>query len=109
MSRPHPRLVGALSILGALAALALAAVRLQPSEAAFDPFEGPPGSVPPWRVDLDRAPASEIAALPGVGPRLADRIVRDRAERGAFGGVRGVDRVPGVGPALVERITPFVR
>ena len=109
MSRPHPRLVGAMAVMGLLAAWALAAARLQPRSPAFDPLTGPAAQVPAWRVDLDVAPACEIEALPGVGPRLAERIVQDRAAHGPFGGVQGLDRVPGVGPALVERIGPFVR
>lgn len=109
MTRPHPRLVGAMSALALSSAIALAAKRLQPSAPAFDPMVGPPAQVPAWRVDLDVAPAWEIESLPGVGPRLADRIVQDRAERGPFHGVQGLDRVAGVGPALVERIAPFVR
>lgn len=109
MSRPHPRLVGAMAVMGLLAAFALAAARLQRRAPAFDPLLGPLAEVPAWRVHLDAAPASEIEALPGVGPRLAERIVRDRAEHGPFHGVQGLDRVPGVGPALVERIAPFVR
>ena len=109
MSWPHPRLVGAMALAGLLAAFALAVARLQAHGPAFDPLTGPPATVPLWRVDLDTAPAREIEALPGVGPRLAERIVRDRAERGPFHGVQGLDRVSGVGPALVERIAPFVR
>jgi len=109
MTRPHPRLVGAMAVTGLLAALALAAARLRPRAPAFDPLVGPPAVIPVWRVDLDSAPASEIEALPGVGPRLAERIVQDRAAHGPFHGVQGLDRVTGVGPALVERIAPFVR
>lgn len=109
MTRPHPRLIGAMAVCGTLAALALAAKRLQPRAPAFDPLSGLPARLPVWRVDLDAAPADEIEALPGVGPRLAQRIVQDRGVRGPFGGAQGLDRVPGVGPALVERIAPFVR
>lgn len=109
MNRPHPRLVSALSVLVFAASLSLAGVRLRPRAPAFDPCIAPPAWLPPWRVDLDHAPVSEIEVLPGVGPRLADRIVRDRESHGPFHGVRGLDRVPGVGPALIERVAPFVR
>lgn len=57
-------------------------------------------------IDLDVAPAREIARLPGVGPGLAVRIVEDRAARGPFGGLPGLDRVRGVGPALLARVGP---
>lgn len=58
------------------------------------------------RVDLNRADVVELASLPGVGPRLAERIVRDREEHGPFGSIDALDRVPGVGPATIERVAP---
>ena len=55
-------------------------------------------------VDLDRATAEEIDALPGVGPSLARRIVADREACGPFGSLDEFQRVAGVGPALAERL-----
>lgn len=59
-------------------------------------------------VDLDTADSIALAALPGVGPALARRIVADRAARGPFGGAAALDQVPGVGPKLLERLAPHV-
>jgi competence protein ComEA len=61
------------------------------------------------RIDVDRAPASQLERLPGVGPGLARRMVADRETKGPFGGLKGLDRVPGVGPALLARVEPWVR
>ena len=61
------------------------------------------------RIDVDRAPASQLERLPGVGPGLARKIVADREAKGSFGGLKGLDRVPGVGPALLARLEPWVR
>jgi competence protein ComEA len=58
------------------------------------------------RIDLDRAPAAELARLPRVGPALAARIVAHREAHGPFGSLEGLDRVPGVGPALLESVRP---
>jgi competence ComEA-like helix-hairpin-helix protein len=52
-------------------------------------------------VDLNSAPAEEIARLPRIGMSLAKRIVKDRSARGPFRGLADLDRVPGVGPALL--------
>jgi competence protein ComEA len=52
-------------------------------------------------VDLNRAPAEEIARLPRIGMSLAKRIVEDRTARGMFRGPGDLDRVPGVGSALL--------
>ena len=36
------------------------------------------------QIDLNTAPAHELALLPGIGPRLAQRIIEDRQRAGAF-------------------------
>ncbi len=59
-------------------------------------------------VDVDRASAAELEALPRIGPALARRIVRDREENGPFGSVTGLLRVKGIGPKLVTHIAPYV-
>ncbi len=60
------------------------------------------------RINLDRATVPEIARLPRVGITLAKRIAADRAARGPFGGLAGLDRVPGVGPGLLRVLEPHV-
>ena len=69
------------------------------------------GSTPPPAspVDLNRASAAELEALPGVGPVLAARIVEARARRGGFGSVDDLLAVKGVGPAVLERLRGRVR
>ena len=56
------------------------------------------------RIDLDEAPADDIARLPRVGLTLAKTIVADRAAHGPFGSLQGLDRVAGVGPGLLAAI-----
>lgn len=53
-------------------------------------------------IDVDRAPAEELARLPRVGPALAGRIVEDREALGPFGSLEGLDRVAGIGPSTLE-------
>lgn len=59
---------------------------------------------PGERIDLDRAPAAELARLPRVGPGLARRIAEDRAARGPFGSLQALSRVPGIGDGLLAAI-----
>lgn len=59
-------------------------------------------------VDLDRAGAEQIAALPGIGPSLARRIVQWRDSAGGLGSLEGLDCVSGVGPALLARVRAHV-
>ena len=58
----------------------------------------------PVSVDLDRAPAKDIEALPGIGPSLAARIVAYRDSVGTFGTMVAFCRVRGVGPATAARL-----
>lgn len=55
-------------------------------------------------VDLNRASADQLEALPGIGPVLAARIVDFRERHGAFRSVRDLQRVRGVGPRLLEEL-----
>lgn len=60
-------------------------------------------------LDLNRATAAELDALPGIGPVLAQRIVDWRAANGRFGAVADLEKVPGIGPAMLEKLAPSVR
>ena len=59
-------------------------------------------------INVDLAPAGELARLPKVGPRLAKTIVADRQAHGPFGSLGGLDRVAGIGPGLLKTIGPHV-
>lgn len=61
------------------------------------------------RLDLNRATAAELEALPGIGPVLARRIVTERRQSGRFGALEELLRVRGVGPRLLGRLRPLVR
>jgi len=60
------------------------------------------------RVDLNRADAAEVAALPGIGDVLAGRIVASRESEGGFPRLESLARVHGIGPGIIERIRPHV-
>jgi competence protein ComEA len=62
---------------------------------------------PDMRIDVNRAHAAELEVLPGVGPRLAERIVADRAAHGPFPAVEDLARVPGIGDRILEGIEPY--
>ena len=48
-------------------------------------------------VDINHGTATDLAALPGVGPVLAERIVDYRAQHGSFHTVEDLLDVPGIG------------
>ena len=47
-----------------------------------------------------------FAALPGIGPVLAQRIVDERAARGPFYYPADLMAVPGIGQKTLERLLP---
>lgn len=59
-------------------------------------------------LDPNRASAEDLAAVPGLTPRLAAEIVADRERRGPFRTVEEVDRVRGIGPARLNRARAFL-
>ena len=63
----------------------------------------------PGPLDLNRADAAALEALPRIGPALARRIVEDRAANGPFESVEDLARVRGIGPATVEAVRALVR
>ncbi|KUM33856.1 hypothetical protein AR539_13415 [Arthrobacter sp. EPSL27] len=71
---------------------------------------GADGSAPAGgKVNLNTAPADELATLPRVGPVLAQRIVDWRTQHGNFQRVEELDAVDGFGPKLLEALLPLVR
>jgi competence protein ComEA len=60
-------------------------------------------------IDINRASAAELQRLPGIGPKMSQRIIDERA-KGAFKAVdelRG--RVSGIGVKTLERLRPYIR
>ncbi len=62
---------------------------------------------PDMRIDINTASAVELTLLPGIGPRLADRIVEDRERNGPFRSLDDLQRVRGIGPMIVQHISEY--
>jgi competence protein ComEA len=63
------------------------------------------------RLNPNRAAPSELALLPGIGPRLAERIVAHRrsAPAPAFRTAEDLQAVPGIGPVTIARLRVMLR
>ena len=88
-------------------------IRLWREEAACDydvsPLEGRVLIALGMPLDLNRATAQDLEALPGVGPKRAAAIVGFREANGGFRSVEDLERVPGLGPATVARLRPLLQ
>jgi competence protein ComEA len=65
--------------------------------------------VPPEPLDINRADAPALQALPGVGPALARRIVAYRESHGPFRTPEDLLRVSGIGAQRYARLRGLVR
>ena len=75
-----------------------------PRSPAAPPAPAPGPAAP---VDLNTAPAAAIAALPGIGPILAQRAVQLRESRGGFASVDDFGDTLELKPHVLERIRPL--
>ncbi|MDQ1256225.1 MAG: competence protein ComEA [Candidatus Hydrogenedentes bacterium] len=67
--------------------------------------ESPPSST--GLIDLNDATQTELESLPGIGPKLAEDIVRYRTTK-PFQCVDDLDKVSGIGDKRLEDIRPLV-
>ena len=66
------------------------------------------GATAGGKVDLNRATAAELDALPGVGPSTAQKIVDDREANGPFKKVEDLMRVSGIGQKKFDALKDLV-
>ena len=59
-------------------------------------------------VNLNRATSQQLQELPGVGPVLAEAIIKWRTDNGAFTDISQLRQVSGIGPKLFEKLSPLV-
>ncbi len=59
-------------------------------------------------VDVNRGSVEDFLHLPGIGPVLAERIIRYRREHGTFGSIRDIQNVKGIGEKRFAQIEPYI-
>ena len=69
----------------------------------------PSGGAPAGPLDLNTATATDLETLPGIGPTLAEAIVRQREKMGRFTSVDDLKQVRGIGEGRFADIRDLVR
>lgn len=64
--------------------------------------------IPTGKVNVNTASAEQLTALPGVGPKLAARIVEHRQKEGAFHSVQDLLTVKGIGEKNLSKIQGYL-
>ena len=60
------------------------------------------------KININTAGASELDKLPGVGPALAERIIKYRTEHGLFARAEDLENVSGIGSKTYEKMASQV-
>jgi len=85
---------------------------VSPAPVAFVPNQPSIAPIPKQShrdlLDLNRATEEDFVALPGIGPRLAERIMAYRQSVGLFHSLDELRQVKGIGSKKFERIRPLV-
>ena len=67
-----------------------------------------PKAMPTGKVNINTATAQQLAELPGVGDKLAARIVEYRQKAGGFKSAQELMNVQGVGEKNFARLQPHL-
>jgi competence ComEA-like helix-hairpin-helix protein len=65
-------------------------------------------SEPARKINLNSATSEELQTIPGIGPSLAQRILRYREEAEAFLSKDELLAIPGIGPVLYDQISEWL-
>jgi competence protein ComEA len=56
------------------------------------------------RININTATAAQLETLPGIGPAIAQRIIDDRTQNGAYRDIFELTRVPGISEKVLAEI-----
>ena len=99
-----------MTIFGLLAAALLAALAAPPPLHQTSGRHSPPPTKAPLAIiDVNKASAEEFAQLPGIGPKLAERIVKYRTKHGPFRRVEDLLAIRGIGHKKWKELKPYLR
>lgn len=65
-------------------------------------------ALPAGSININTASLSELDALPGVGPAIAQRIIDYRSAHGKFHSVEEIKNVKGIGDKTFEKLKNYI-
>ena len=92
----------------ALLATAIALFVLSAGDVVFGQKSGGKPSTAPTVVNLNTATATQIATLPGVGEKAAQRIIEYREKNGGFRKIEELMNVKGIGEKSFLKLKPLI-
>jgi competence protein ComEA len=93
-----------------LAWVCLAALLVAPGAAQLTAADdGAQSGETKQKIDINKATAEQLTAIPGVGPTLAQRIVDFREKQGRFRRVEDLLKIKGIGEKSFQKIRPWVK
>jgi competence protein ComEA len=92
-------------MMAAIAAIALSTTALTAQSKAPAPKPTATAAAP---VNLNTATAEQLATIPGVGPKMAERIIDYRQKNGGFKKVEDLMNVSGVGEKSFLKMKPLI-
>jgi competence protein ComEA len=96
------KLVVLVALVGCLLAPALVANAQAPQPAKKQ------AAAPVATVNLNTATAAQLDTLPGVGAKLAERIIDYRAKNGGFKKIEDLMNVQGIGEKNFLKLKPYI-
>jgi competence protein ComEA len=92
-------------MMAAIAAIALSATALSAQSKTPAPKTTATAAAP---VNLNTATAEQLATIPGVGQKMAERIIDYRQKNGGFKKVEDLMNVSGVGEKSFLKMKPLI-
>jgi competence protein ComEA len=92
-------------MMAAIAAIALSAPVTSAQSKAPAPQPTATATAP---VNLNTATAEQLTTIPGVGPKMAERIIDYRQKNGGFKKVEDLMNVSGVGEKSFLKMKPLI-
>lgn len=62
-------------------------------------------NAPTERINVNTASASDLENLPGVGPKMAAKLIAGRP----YSSLNDLDKVKGIGPSMLKKLEPRVK